>query len=73
MIPLLYILGFIASYAFIKKVVRREDPAKNNWSDIFYTLLTACLSWLGLIISFGIWFSLESSLDELLGKPPKWL
>ena len=69
---IIYLLGFLCSYLFMKIFVRKKD--NNNWIDVKYTIFFALLSWVSCIIGLAI--LIVEVIDKYFKdnkKPPKWM
>lgn len=72
MLLLLYILGCIATYIFLKWI--RKDSTSTSWGDIFFSFIMSFSSWVGfliLLLIFGL--IILFTADIWKRKPPKWL
>lgn len=80
MIYLFYFLGYVIFYYMMAKLEFDEEKLKfyfanksKTWKNVFYNLLWALLSWLGILLALSMVFGeiLEHKLKN--SKPPKWL
>lgn len=64
---ILYLIGFMLCYAFIKLKIR--EPEDDEWKDVILTFIMSIFSWLTLLLIF-IMQTIEYTKEN---KPPKWL
>lgn len=68
---LLYILGYIVAYVFIKWG-RNKMEIKSDWGIVFFTALISCFSWLAICALFVVTLIVYGN-QATLPKPPRWL
>lgn len=68
---LLYIVGFIVAYIFIKWG-RYKLEIKTDWGIVFFTLVISIFSWVA-VIALSVVTLIIYGIKINLPKPPKWL
>jgi uncharacterized BrkB/YihY/UPF0761 family membrane protein len=66
---LIYISGYLASYMLTKYV--RFKNNKNDWGDIFATIIFSFFSWIYFL--FALFIFSKKIFNNINIKPPKWL
>lgn len=69
---LIYIIGYIISYALLKYLDRNNTIEKNNWGTVTMRIWISFFSWI-LVAAIILAYLLYRVLLKLPKDPPKWL